>query len=184
MNLYDHDIIMSIDIGLTGAIAVFDTVSGELLSIYDMPIKLSEKLTKSGKAKYELDIQKLKFIMEIPKVKDDSCLVIVEDVHAFPGQGVVSSGTLMEQKGIIRGLASALGYETLMVNPKTWQKSLGITPPKDIKDKTKRKIWLKENSRRVASELYKEFSAKFEDKNSHGRSDAVLIGDWVIKSPQ
>ena len=182
MNLHDFDIVMSIDIGLGGAIAVFDTVSGELLAIYDTPTKLSEKKTKSGKEKNELDIQKLKFIMEIPKVKDDSCLVIIEDVHAFPGQGVVSSGTLLEQKGVIRGLASALGYELVMVNPKTWQGFLEITPPKELKDKVKRKVWLKENSRRVATELYGEFKEKFMSKNDHGRSDAVLIGHWLIKT--
>lgn len=182
MNIHDYDIIMAIDIGLSGAIAIFDTVSGELLSIYDTPTKLSEKKTKSGKDKYELDISKLKFIMEIPKVKGDACLVVIEDVHAFPGQGVVSSGTLLEQKGVIQGLASALGYDLVKVNPKTWQGSLGITPPKELKDKTKRKVWLKEHSRQAATTLYKEFGEKFKNKNDHGRSDAVLIGHWAIKT--
>ena len=180
-NLYDYDILCAIDVGLTGAIAFFDVGSTELLSVTQMPTTLSTKKTKSGKDKYELDIEKLRFAMDIPRNHGDTCLVVIEDVHAFPGQGVVSVGTLLEQKGVIRGIASAFGYSLEMVSPKTWQAHFQILPPKDMKNKVKRKAWLKDKSREVATSNFPEFSQSFSKLSDHGKSDAVLIGAWALE---
>lgn len=171
------DLIIGVDIGLSGAICFLDTYASTLLSIYDMPI-MDGSLTKSGRKKSILDIGRLHFIFEIPKFHFDSAVVVIESIHSFPGQGVVSVGTLLEQKGIIRGLAFALGYELAEVSPKTWQKHCGIVPPKDLKGQGPRKKWLKEKSRTIASETYPEFSEKFLKNNAHGRSDSCLIAKY------
>jgi hypothetical protein len=124
--------------------------------------------------------------MEIPKIHKDKAMVVFEDVHAFPGQGVVSIATLLEQKGIIQGLALGLGYGIHPTQPKEWQKYFSIIPPKELKGsdgkKTKklRKEWLKDKSRQVASETFPNFDHWFEAKTSHGRSDAVLIGKYYL----
>jgi hypothetical protein len=126
--------------------------------------------------------------LEIPLVHCESAIVIYEDVHAFPGQGVVSVGTLLEQKGIIKGMVKILDYGTLPISPKEWQKHFGIIPPKELKGsdgkKTKklRKEWLKDKSRQIASQLFPTFDHWFEAKTSHGRSDATLIGFWYLKT--
>jgi hypothetical protein len=173
------DIILGIDIGLGGAISVFDGVSKELMSIYDMP---TMKEIKNGKEKTLLDEKRLRFLFEIPKEHKDTALVVMENVHAFPGQGSVSTGQLMYQKGFIKGLADAFGYEVCYVTPSTWQKHFGIIPPKDLKDKTKRKKWLKEQSLLVARKKFGESWAenKLATKNDHGRSDSMLIGQWWL----
>lgn len=182
MNKYDFEIIVGIDIGIHGGISFFDSVSGELLSVYHMP---TVKVEKNGKSKDMLDIAKLKYILEIPKIHEDYALVAFENIHAFPGQGSVSTGVLMEQKGIIRGLIAGLGYTELQVNPRTWQKEFGLIPPKELKGKnakqtkTLRKKWLKENSLSVAKERFPDWEDKI--GKSDGLSDCLLIGLYVVE---
>lgn len=183
--MIDYNIVMGIDIGLTGGISFFDAQTNELLSIYDMPTK---SIIKDNKKKNVLDFDRLLFIMEIPKIHKDKAMVVFEGIHAFPGQGVVSIATLLEQKGYIWGLARGLGYDALPVQPKEWQKHFGIIPPKEIqgtsaqKTKILRKVWLKDKSRMVASELFPRFDHWFEAKTSHGRSDATLIAKWYLST--
>jgi hypothetical protein len=184
MSKYDYNILLAIDIGLRGAISVFDTVSSELLSIQEMPVM--ETSNSVGKTKNVVDIDKLLHIMEIPKEKKDSAIVVYEGVHAFPGQGVVAVGTLLEQKGIIRGLAKGLGYSELAISPKTWQKYFDIIPPKDLKGttgaKTKvlRKKWLKANSLDKARERFPDWINKI---THDGVSDSILLGLWYLETP-
>lgn len=185
MTLHDFDVLISVDIGLTGGIAFFDIVSGGVLALYSMPT--NKIVTSSGRNKGELDIPKLKFILEIPHVKSETALVVMESVHAFPGQGVVAMATLMEQKGIIRGLCSGLGYDEELVEPKTWQKYYGMIPPKDLKGptasktKTLRKAWLKAKSLEIARDKFQEWAnTKLAPKDAHGLSDALLIGNWYL----
>ena len=176
-----YEIIIGCDIGLNGGLAFFDFVSRELLSVYPMPTMKNPKNDKNS-----LDLDRLHFILEIPKVHNDQALIVMEDVHAFPGQGSVAIGTLMEQKGILRGMTKALGYDELLVQPKTWQKFFGLVPPKDLKGstsaktKTLRKKWLKEESLKCARGLFPEWENKLSKSTDHGLSDAILIGDWGL----
>ena len=185
MSYFDYDVVIAVDVGLSGGIAFFDTVSGELLSVYTMPTVSHE--SKTGKIKNSLDIDKLMFILEIPKAHDESAILVMENIHAFPGQGVVAVGTLLEQKGILRGLACGLGYEVELVEPRTWQKMFDLIPPEELKGstgtktKTLRKKWLKENSLTKARELFPKCAdTKLSKSTAHGLSDALLIGKWFI----
>lgn len=183
MNKYE--IVIGCDIGLNGGLAFFDFVSRELLSVYSMPTMKNPKNDKNS-----LDLDRLHFILEIPKVHNDRALIVMEDVHPFPGQGSVAIGTLMEQKGILRGMAKSLGYDELLVQPKTWQKFFGLVPPKDLKGstttktKTLRKKWLKEESLKCARGLFPEWENKLSKSTDHGISDAILIGDWGLLSEE
>lgn len=177
------NITIGVDVGIHGGISYFDTVSHELLDIKKMPLL---KIERGGKEKNFIDLDKLKFYLEIPKVHNDSAIVILEDLHAFPGQGVVSMATLLEQKGLVRGVAKGLGYDELLISPKTWQKYFNLTPPKEIKGKkasqtrTLRKKWLKQQSIVCAIENF----PTWEDKigKSDGLSDALLMGFWYLQT--
>ena len=165
----------------------FDILSSEVLSIYEMPT--NKVTTKSGRNKGELDMARLKFILEIPKVHDETALMLMENVHAFPGQGSVATATLMEQKGILRGMASGLGYTETFVEPRTWQAYYDLIPPKDLKgvtaSKTKslRKKWLKEVSLEIARGEFPEWAnTKLAPSTAHGLSDALLIGNWYLST--
>jgi hypothetical protein len=177
------DILISIDIGLHGAITFFeieekDHPSHGLLSIHGMPVV---KKVAKDKEKNVLDLERLLYILERCKIHGDSAVVVYEDVHAFPGQGVVAVGTLLEQKGIIRGMAKALGYTEFPTSPRVWQKYHGIIPPKELKgdtmSKTKqlRKKWLKAKSLEVARNMFPDW-----DISHDGISDALLMGVWYL----
>lgn len=180
-----YDVIIGIDIGLSGGIAFFDYESKEVLTICEMPsVKVQ---TSTGRNKGELNLERLKFILEIPREHKEKAIVVIENVHAFPGQGVVAIATLLEQKGIIRGMCKGLGYDEFLVEPKTWQKYYELVPPKDLKgstgSKTKqlRKAWLKDGSLELARSKFPEWAeTKLAPKTSHGLSDALLIGKWYI----
>ena len=167
----EFDVVVGIDIGITGGISFFDTISGEVLGLYNMP---TLEIEVNKKKKKFIDIQRLRHILEIPKVHGESALIVLESVHAFPGQGSVAMATLMEQKGIIRGLCAGLGYSEKLVEPKTWQRQYGMIPPKDLKGssasktKTLRKSWLKEKSLQIARETFKEWTeTKLAPKDAH-----------------
>jgi hypothetical protein len=186
MNLEMYDCIISVDIGLTGGIAFFDVHSKELLSIHGMPVMY--KTNTSGKPKKILDIEKLMFLLEIPFIHNDNALIVYEDVHAFPFQGVVSVAGLMEQKGIIRGMAKGLGYDELAIQPKAWQKHFGMIPPETLKGntvsktKTLRKAWLKEKSLELARDKFPRCNRRLESPTAHGLSNALLIGLHTLET--
>lgn len=186
INPQDYDVVIAIDVGLTGAVTFFDTVSGEVLSVNHMP---TYKWLKNGKTRNHLDIEKLVHILEIPKSHSESAIVVFEDVHAFPGQGSVSTGVLMEQKGVIRGIINTLGYTEYTISPKEWQKWFDMIPPKDLKGKsasqtkTMRKKWLKEKSLTLAREKFPEWAdTKLKSSTAHGVSDSMLIGKWFLET--
>jgi len=179
--------LLGIDIGLGGAVAYLDADEGELLAVFDMPVYYTQGTTKTktGKlrSKGHIDLTKLLYMLQIPRVHFEDTLVVMEDVHTFPGQGIVSMGTLLEQKGIILGMCKALGYEVRLISPKTWQKHFDIVCPKEIKGKDARKRWLKFQSRLEAKARFpKEWSDKFAATDDHGRSDACLIVQYAYTS--
>ena len=58
-------VLISVDIGLNGGVAFFDVQSRGVLSLYSMPT--FQTVTSSGRKKGNLDLERLKFILEIPK---------------------------------------------------------------------------------------------------------------------
>lgn len=181
MKINDYDVLISIDIGLAGGVSIFDTVSGELVAMYDMPTK--PQTNKAGKTKKVIDLDGMKYLLEVSYSRNEAAIVVFEDVHAFGNAGF-GIGTLMEQKGVIRGMVKAFNYTEFMVAPKTWQAKFGIVPPKGLKGKTVKKTkevrrkWLKDESLTRAKELFPEWKDKI--KKSDGLSDSLLIGKWAL----
>ena len=66
-------------------------------------------------------------------------LCIIEKVHSFPGQGVVSTFTFGKNYGQWLGILASLDIPYIEVPPKNWMKFYGAMP----KDKKERKNHLK-----------------------------------------
>lgn len=87
--------------------------------------------------------------------------IIAEDVHAMPGQGAVSTGTLLEQKGYLRGIAACLKIEPLFIHPLQWIECYTMKRTKHFetksgkKDKTAWKKHLLEIAREIATDEVK-----------------------------
>jgi crossover junction endodeoxyribonuclease RuvC len=98
---------------------------------------------------------------------------VIEDVHAMPGQGVVS----MFSFGLSTGWAqSALflctGHQPpLLVSPQKWQfwyrKELGIDKKVEF------------DSRAIATAIFPNHADLFKRKKDHNSADAVLLATWA-----
>jgi len=152
-------IVMSIDPGLSGAIAVF--IDDVLIDVVDMP---THELTRNGKAKRQVAAADLAGIF----TQHDPRHVIVEKVSAMPGQGVTSMFSFGRSLGVIEGIVAAYDIPVTYVTPGVWTKSIGRGLGKDA-------------SRARACELYPSHQKSFSRVKDDGRADAVLIGAWYLK---
>ncbi len=106
-------------------------------------------------------------------------VVVIEKVHAYPRQGVVSSFNFGKGYG---GLLMALTCLHLMyyeVSPQKWQKSLGIEPAKKKGTGAETQAQWKWRLKEVAEELHPD---AFRDVNTKRHalaiSDALLIATY------
>ena len=153
-------IVMSIDPGLSGAIAVF--IDDVLIDVVDMP---THELSRNGKAKRQIAAADLAGIF----TQHDPRHVIVEKVSAMPGQGVTSMFSFGRSLGIIEGIIAAYNIPVTYVTPGVWTKGIGRGAGKDA-------------SRARACELYPAHQKQFARVKDDGRADAVLIGAWWLKA--
>ena len=100
----------------------------------------------------------------------DSCVVWLEKVHAFPGQGSVSVWSFAQNYGFLRGMLIALEVPLYDVTPQKWQKWQGVTKSQAVSKigKTKHKNVLKQIAQQHFPEL----------KITHAIADALLIAEY------
>ena len=155
-------VVAGIDPGLSGAIAILS--NGQYEYVCDMPVLKSE----SGK-RY-VDAVELASIL----CSWEPDLVVIENVHAMPKQGVTSTFTFGESFGVIKGVVGALNYQSYLVSPKVWKKAAGL-----IKQD-------KEASRQLAIDMFGD--APLSRKRDNGRAEALLIGYYgapmMARGPQ
>jgi crossover junction endodeoxyribonuclease RuvC len=152
-------IVMSIDPGLSGAIAVFEGDS--LTCVIDTP---THELTRNNKTKRQISAVGLAAIFRMYKPDH----VVVEKVSAMPGQGVTSMFSFGRSFGLIEGIVAAFEIPATYVMPSMWTKGIGRGLGKDA-------------SRSRACELYPAHQKQFARVKDDGRADAVLIGAWFLK---
>ena len=102
-----HQMIIAIDPGKTGSIAIGSTYNDT--RVLPMPST-------------EADIVHL--LTELTKYID---VVYIEDVHAMPKQGVVSMFTFGRNYGLLRGILQCLRVPMVEVSPAKWIRTLGLT---------------------------------------------------------
>lgn len=151
-------IVMSIDPGLSGAIAVFE--GGALLCVIDTP---THELSRNKKTKRQISAVALAAIFREYKPSH----VVVEKVSAMPGQGVTSMFSFGRSFGLIEGILAAFEIPATYVMPSVWTKGIGRGAGKDA-------------SRARACELYPSHQKQFARVKDDGRADAVLIGTWFL----
>ena len=152
-------IVMAIDPGLSGAIAVF--IDDVLIAVVDMP---THELTRNNKTKRQISASALASIFK-DHGPDHG---VVEKVSAMPGQGVTSMFSFGRSFGLIEGIVGAFEIPATYVMPSVWTKGIGRGLGKDA-------------SRARACELYPAHQKSFARVKDDGRADAVLIGAWWLK---
>jgi crossover junction endodeoxyribonuclease RuvC len=153
-------IIIGIDPGASGAIAVFDPSIGSL-AIHDMP---TLDVIRNGKNKTEISPRLVADII-CAAAGPDPVMAVVERVGAMPGQGVSSMFQFGRSVGIIEGVLGSLSVPMTALTPQVWQKLAGVRGGKDA-------------ARLRAIEIFPAYAQAFARKKDDGRADAALIA-WV-----
>jgi crossover junction endodeoxyribonuclease RuvC len=147
-------IVLGIDPGLSGALAFYDTATGDI-TVIDMP---TVEITRNGKKKHEVSPQLLSEAVASGFAKK----AFLERVGAMPGQGVTSVFSFGRSVGVVEGVLAALDIPTTITPPTTWQKAVNLRGGKD-------------GSRERAMQLFPRQASFFARKKDDGRSDAALI---------
>jgi crossover junction endodeoxyribonuclease RuvC len=162
---------LGIDPGLRGALALLPP-DGDCVACTDTPI-VHVKKGITTRAQYAPGDMRSALVALLAKATvangaeatDPAHVVaVLELVHALPGEGVRSVGTLMRGSGLWEGLCAGLGIAVRVVAPQAWKKHAGLLRTK------------KGASRVVASTMFP--TLDLGPKSQTGRADAVLIAAY------
>lgn len=163
-------IIVGIDPGITGAVAVIST-GGGFPHLYDTPVELQQKAGGKNKTEY-LPTQMAELLRNSFKMFDGPKLcaadvhVFIEQVSAMPGQGVTSMFGFGKGFGLWLGIVAALQMPYTLVTPQRWKKEIMV----GIKDK--------DAARGRAQQLFPRVADQLGRKKDIGRADALLIAEY------
>lgn len=147
--------LIAIDPGKTGAMAVFDTTTGQPITLESFP------LTKEG----QIDFIRLN---EMVMPFRGNAIAILEKIHGY-GMGVTSALNYGINTGAWLGVLAANGIYATTVEARDWKKTMGLSSDK-------------EQSLEMAKSLYPAMSHLLKRKKDHDRAEALLIGTYWIKS--
>ena len=148
---------IGIDPGQTGGLALVGAQGG-LHEVIRMPAIDSEVDGASV-------ARKIKSWSGYPQGEDD-VKVIIEQVHAMPGQGVSSTFKFGKSFGIIIGCVQTLGLPLHRVTPQKWKKEF-VLIGKD-----------KDASRHTATEMWPHLAQEWKFKKDNGLTDAALLAEY------
>lgn len=143
---------VGIDPGLTGAVAL---VGDGFLAVHDMPTVGSNK---------NRVIDSLALAEILRGWTPDHALI--EKVHAMPGQGVSSMFRFGQTLGRIEAVVALTETPLTYVTPAKWKRSFGLGRDK-------------ENSRRLAIELFPHIADRLHRKKDEGRAEALLLARYL-----
>lgn len=163
-------LVMGVDPGFSGAIAVVEeTMSPDypfaprIVGCWDMPL-----LPKNPRdpAKPQIDLPRLSFLIE--SYASDLSVVLVEDVHAMPGMGVVAMFRFGFTLGAMMSALAAHGLDsrTRKIRPVVWKRRMNLST-----DKQKSII--------LAKRIFPEQGdTYFKLKKHDGRAEACLLAHY------
>jgi crossover junction endodeoxyribonuclease RuvC len=148
-------IIVGIDIGVSGAIAVL--ADGEIIEVHDMPV-----LRDGPESRRTVNAPLLAEII----AKSHADKILVEWVGSRPGEGAVGAFSFGRARGVVEGVCGALGVPVEFITSQTWKRLYGIAPGKKA---------AKDAARSKAIARWPNKAALFALKKHDGRAEACLI---------
>lgn len=146
---------LGIDPGLSGALAIVETINGDvpaLIDAIDMPA-----VGTGAKARVDIIAAAQWIAKHAPSV------AYVERAQAFPGQGASSGFSYGRAVGAIEATIALCSIPMVLVEASIWKRRLHL-PGKD-----------KEAARQKALQLFPSQHALLALKRWHGRAEAALI---------
>jgi len=142
--------IAAIDPGKSGAVAYYFTSHSHVVSVEDMPV-------------VDHRVNGVELSNRLNQMKPDAC--VIELVSSRPGQGVASMFNFGMAFGVAIGVVQALHIPVHFVAPSKWKRHFNLS-----KDK--------EESRRLAIDLWPDSADRFSRKRDEGRAEAALLAKW------
>jgi hypothetical protein len=150
------DLILGIDSGKRGDLALVDLHTGDLVNVIDIPI-------------LQLKNKKVVDAYQLAAMIDEQAAHIteawIERVWSRPGEGSVQAFDFGLVYGLLRGIVSANFIPLKEVLPAVWKRGAGVTGDKD-------------ESRQAASLRWPTETGRWPNKAHHGRAEAALIADY------
>lgn len=147
-------LVLGIDPGLSGALALYDPQTRQLIKVISMPTFKNKK----GRKRIDLLALALFFDEHAPTIK----FVVIEDVHSMPDQGVASTFTFGVTLGTVEGAAAAWYLPIHKVSPQAWKYVFKLDSDKN-------------KSRFKAMELFPEKASEFVPKGADGKAEASIL---------
>lgn len=153
-------LIIGIDPGINGAIAVVDIEQMRCVAVEDLPaFKKASAYRKSGEMSH-LDVHKLAMIVD--SYVKHTCMAIIEEPGAMPRQGLSSTYRFGHACGQCHGVLAANYLTTIPVKPNVWKPALGLSGDKST-------------SVDLARETFIGSKNWFRFKKHHDRAEAALL---------
>lgn len=108
--------------------------------------------------------------------QEEDLFAVIEDVHAFPGQGVSSVFTFGRGYGFLRACLHAFEIPFESVAPTRWQRALGLVKPKLKDAKPAERSRLKALHKRELKARAEELFPKL--KVTLATADALLLAEF------
>lgn len=156
----ERHLIIGVDPGLKGAVAVVDIHTRVIVEMIDMPTyKTHTKSRKSGYLQH-INVSSLAIALDI--YASNVIAAFIEAPEARPGQGLSSTFRFGKFCGQVEGILGALYIPTKPVRPAVWKRSLGLS-----RDKAE--------SCDLATEYYPTEKHRWKLKKHNDRAEAALI---------
>lgn len=139
--------VCGIDVGITGGLAL----------LYDDRVHAVDMPVVDG----EVDVDALVLVLRNVKPR----LVVIEDVHSMPRDGVKQAFSLGNSLGSVRAAVAACGIPHRRISPQRWKKHFGL-----IKQD-------KEAARALAIQTWPGAEC-FSRKRDHNRAESALLAKY------
>ena len=158
-------LIIGIDPGISGSICFFE--DGKIVDVIEMPTMIEGKKNKKQVNGSQIFNE---FSEKIKKLDRKEIKVIIEQVSAMPGQGVISMFNFGQSFGILKGICSAMQLPMYFVRPAKWKKYFNLINSE------------KDASRTRAIEVFPYFSNQLSKKKDSNKADAILIASFYYET--
>jgi hypothetical protein len=168
-------IFIGIDPGLNGAMAVLNP---DLPHNYVQDTPYVEVMGKTKTKKGNLKIKREYFVSEMAKMLEpyskihfENVIVVIENVHSMPGEGVSAAFSFGKGLGLWEGIIAAYRLRYEKITPQRWKKAMldGMGKEKDA-------------SRLQAQRLFPDLAEHLKLKKHHGRGDAILMAEFMRRT--
>lgn len=152
-------LVLGVDPGFSGALALYNIDSQKLETVIDMPLVASPK--KSGTR--QIDPYAMGLWLEAYSA--DIVLAVIEAVGSRPGEGVSSVFKFGYGAGIIAGVVAASLIPMHLTPPATWKLLMNLSSDKRL-------------SCTKAAKLFPNFEKQFSRVKDNGRAEAALLAKF------